>query len=342
MALIASARERPFGADELFMWTTDPAGRFVSADAVFARLTGYGREAMEGQTHAFVRHPAMPVALLPPQPGPMYVRYLAEDGASFWALVLSVPLRGGFAGIGFKPAGAQLDAAQERLQAEREAELAGEPVGVPDFRAAFVTEVGARPAGRDAELVAVARRLARLDEAFAGAERTRAFVEELAESIRLFALNAILAAHRLADSAAIGAVAGLLQTRSDAAVPDLLALGGQIERVAAAHADARFAVAAAQLLAGYPDAGEALAVAREAVARDVAVLDAALEELTAAVATVDSHFKTIRFLELQGRIEAARAADTGHVLTLFEEIGRQVRLAGVELAAFGALRSGET
>ncbi|RKQ86445.1 hypothetical protein C8N24_4457 [Solirubrobacter pauli] len=338
MALIASARERPFGADELFMWTTDPAGRFVAADAVFARLTGYGREAMQGQTHAFVRHPAMPVALLPPQPGPMYVRYLAEDGASFWALVLSVPVAAGVAGVGFKPAGAPFDAARERLQAAREAELAGEAVAVPDFRAAFVAEMSARPAARDAELEAAARRLARLDEAFAGAERKRAFVEELAESIRLFALNAILAAHRLADSAAIGAVAGLLQTRSDAAVPDLLALSGEIERVAAAHAEARFAVAAAQLLAAHPQTGEAAAVARAAVARTVGTLDAALEQLGAAVATIDGHFKTIRFLELQGRIEAARATDTGHVLTLFEEIGRQVRLAGAELAAFGALR----
>lgn len=338
MALIASARERPFGADELFMWTTDPAGRFVAADAVFARLTGYGREAMEGQTHAFVRHPAMPVALLPPQPGPMYVRYLAEDGASFWALVLSVPVAGGVTGVGFKPEGAPFDAARERLHAAREAELAGEVVAVPDFRAAFVVEVAARPVARDGELEAVARRLARLDEAFAGAERTRAFVEELAESIRLFALNAILAAHRLADSAAIGAVAGLLQTRSDAAVPDLLALSGVIERVAAAHAEARFAVAAAQLLAAHPQTGEAAAVTREAVGRAVEALDEALEQLGAAVATIDGHFKTIRFLELQGRIEAARATDTGHVLTLFEEIGRQVRLAGAELAAFGALR----
>lgn len=338
MALIASARERPFGADELFMWTTDPAGRFVAADAVFARLTGYGREAMEGQTHAFVRHPAMPVALLPPQPGPMYVRYLAEDGASFWALVLSVPVAGGVTGVGFKPEGAPFDAARERLHAAREAELAGEVVAVPDFRAAFVAEVAARPVSRDGELEAVARRLARLDEAFAGAERTRAFVEELAESIRLFALNAILAAHRLADSAAIGAVAGLLQTRSDAAVPDLLALSGVIERVAAAHAEARFAVAAAQLLAAHPQTGEAAAVTREAVGRAVEALDEALEQLGAAVATIDGHFKTIRFLELQGRIEAARATDTGHVLTLFEEIGRQVRLAGAELAAFGALR----
>lgn len=339
MALIASARERPFGADELFMWTTDAAGRFATADAVFARLTGYAPEALAGQTHGFVRHPQMPITLLPPQPGPMYVKYLAEDGASFWAFVLTVATGGGFTGVGFKPEGAPFEAARAQLHAARDAELAGEPVTAPDLRAAFVAEVAARPVRGPRELDAITRRLSRLDGTFAEAHRTRAFVEELAESIRLFALNAILAAHRLADSRAIGAVAGLLQTRSDAAVPDLLALADVIERAAVAHADARFAVAAATLLAAHPEAGEAQAVGREAVATTTAVLDAALDDLTGAAATIDAHFKTIRFLELQGRIEAARASDTGHVLTLFEEIGRQVRLAGTELATFATLKA---
>lgn len=320
------------------MWTTDPAGRFVAADPVFTRLTGYAESALLGQTHALVRHPAMPVALLPPRPGAMYVQYLAEDGASFWALVLTVAAGGGFTGVGCKPGA--VEPARAALRAARDAELAGEAVVAPDFDSAFAGEIAARARLGDAELTAVARRLARLDGAFAGAERTRAFVEELAESIRLFSLNAILAAHRLADSAAIGAVAGLLQTRSDAAVPDLLALGGEIERVADAHAEARFAVASAQLLSAHPDAGEALAVTREVLSARLAALDGALEELTAAVARIDSHFKTIRFLELQGRIEAARATDTGHVLTLFEEIGKQVRQAGVELATFADLSSG--
>jgi aerotaxis receptor len=207
----------------------------------------------------------------------------------------------------------------------------------PDAKAALIAEVEARRLVSEPELVAVERRLAALDGAFAGAARTQAFVEELAETIRLFALNAILAAHRLADSAAIGAVAGLLQTRSDAAVPDLRAFGGEIERVAAAHARARFALACVPLLAAYPETAEPLAAARAALKRHVAAMDAALEGLSAAVATIESHFKTIRFLELQGRIEAARASDTAHVLTLFEEIGRQVRLAGAELQPFAAL-----
>ena len=47
--------------------------------------------------------------------------------------------------------------------------------------------------------------------------------------------------------------------------------------------------------------------------------------------------ESLRFLELQGRIEAARSSDTDHVRGLFEEIGVQVRMAGDELMAFSAL-----
>ena len=50
----------------------------------------------------------------------------------------------------------------------------------------------------------------------------------------------------------------------------------------------------------------------------------------------EEHLKTLRFLELQGRIEAARADDTQHVRMLFEEICAQVRAAGDELRTFSA------
>ena len=66
-------------------------------------------------------------------------------------------------------------------------------------------------------------------------------------------------------------------------------------------------------------------------------LDAALDALAARSYTVEEHLKTLRFLELQGRIEAARSNDTEHVRGLFEEIGVQVRKAGEELMAFSAL-----
>src|SRR6478735_3801826 len=68
-----------------------------------------------------------------------------------------------------------------------------------------------------------------------------------------------------------------------------------------------------------------------------AALEAALDQLAGVSESVDTHLKMLRFLELQGRIEAARAHDTEHVRTLFEEIGQQVRAAGNELQDFVAL-----
>ena len=66
-------------------------------------------------------------------------------------------------------------------------------------------------------------------------------------------------------------------------------------------------------------------------------VDTALDRLAGVSASVEDHLKMFRFLELQGRIEAARANDTEHVRVLFDEIGRQVRAAGAELAEITAL-----
>ena len=76
----------------------------------------------------------------------------------------------------------------------------------------------------------------------------------------------------------------------------------------------------------------------------MAAFEAALDRLADVSGAVEEHLKMIRFLELQGRIEAARANDTEHVRLLFEEIGAQVRAAGAELTeitALGARRNRE-
>ena len=86
-----------------------------------------------------------------------------------------------------------------------------------------------------------------------------------------------------------------------------------------------------------PWVAEALAVTLDDVADTTVALDAALDALAARSYAVEEHLKTLRFLELQGRIEAARSNDTEHVRGLFEEIGVQVRKAGEELTAFSAL-----
>ena len=64
---------------------------------------------------------------------------------------------------------------------------------------------------------------------------------------------------------------------------------------------------------------------------------AVLDRLAGVSQSVERHLSVIRALEVNGRIEAARAADTEQVRVLFEEIGKQVIAAGVELQDFSAL-----
>ena len=155
------------------------------------------------------------------------------------------------------------------------------------MRAAVVAEVAARDPRANELLDAQARRLAGHAGLSEGLRRKSAFVVELAESIRLFSLNAILAAHRVRDAAAIGAVAGLMKTRSDAAGPEILALADDIEAAAGLLEAASFRVAVgrvqAEALPGAPWVAEALAVTLDDVADTTVALDAALDALAAAV-----------------------------------------------------------
>ena len=103
---------------------------------------------------------------------------------------------------------------------------------------------------------------------------------ELAESIRLFSLNAILAAHRVRDAAAIGAVAGLMKTRSDAAARRSSRWRTTSRRPLAARGrELRVAVGrvSAEALPGAPWAAEALAVTLDDVADTTVALDTALD-----------------------------------------------------------------
>jgi aerotaxis receptor len=278
---------------------------------------------------------------------------------------------------------ASIEAGAERLAAR----LAG--AGYASYeafmRAAFAAEVAARDAalgGRmraldltgaepglravgEASLGTVAM-LHALGEQLAGhgtlsesLQKKTAFVEELAESIRLFSLNAILAADRLGDGRALGAVASLLRTRSDAAAPEILTLGTELEEAVALLGETTFRAAAGKLqtemMAAFVgellDASmstaeaapqlrllaEAVADASEAVCTSMAGVDTVLDRLAGVSQSVERHLSVIRALEVNGRIEAARGADTEQVRVLFEEIGKQVIAAGVELQDFSAL-----
>jgi aerotaxis receptor len=338
MALIASTRERPFGSDELFGFAVDPDGRLRAVDPVFARLSGFG----PGDSVDALRHPDVPLAVLRSpfgaEPGAAYLRLVADDGSWLKALVIAAPVRDGWVATGFKPGLPEPEAGRELRGEDVTQRLADYATAM---RAAVVAEVAARAPHANELLDAQARRLAGYAGLSEDLRRKSAFVVELAESIRLFSLNAILAAHRVRDAAAIGAVAGLMKTRSDAAGPEILALADDIEAAAGLLEAASFRVAVgrvqAEALPGAPWVAEALAVTLDDVADTTVALDAALDALAARSYAVEEHLKTLRFLELQGRIEAARSNDTEHVRGLFEEIGVQVRTAGEELVAFSAL-----
>ena len=185
------------------------------------------------------------------------------------------------------------------------------------------------------------------------------FVEELAESIRLFSLNAILAADRIGDGRALGAVASLLRTRSDVAAPEIVTLGTELEQAVGLLSETSFRAAAGKLqtemMAAFVgellDASmstaeaapqlrllaEAIAEASEAICTSMASVDTVLDRLAEVSQSVERHLAVIRALEVNGRIEAARATDTDQVRVLFEEIGKQVEAAGTELQDFSAL-----
>jgi PAS domain S-box-containing protein len=280
-----------------------------------------------------------------------------------------------------------IEAGAERLQ-ERLAE-AGYDSYAAFMRAAFSAEVDARDAalaGQTPELdladaepglravgeacLGTVAMLHDLGEQLAGhgalseaLKRKSGFVEELSESIRLFSLNAILAADRLGDGRALGAVASLLRNRSDAAAPEINTLGTELEHAVGLLSETSFRAAAGkvqtEMMAAFvgelredsvsPQEAaqqlrlltEVVAEASEAVCASMASVDTVLDRLAGVSQSVERHLSVIRALEVNGRIEAARASDTEQVRVLFEEIGRQVAAAGDELHDFSALAERE-
>src|SRR4051812_9137009 len=190
MALIASGRERPFTAEEILVSGTDRDERIRLANAAFVRVSGYAAEELAG---ASLRHPGMPravarVVAAADRPVAAYVRRLAQDGAQYWAMALSVPLAGGRLWLAVKPTAPTFATARDTYADVRDVEVSvedrdprrrelGIEAGVArlrerfgDFeawmRAAFVAEAGGREparAGAGARAEAALALLAGLD-----------------------------------------------------------------------------------------------------------------------------------------------------------------------------------
>jgi aerotaxis receptor len=183
------------------------------------------------------------------------------------------------------------------------------------------------------------------------------FIEALADDIRLFSLNAMLAAARLgSDGASLGAVAEIMRACSDEAGPVIADLNDEISftvgglgdlslRVAASKLQAEMVmVFVSELMGGASTSGDVnadLTVLSQALHDGVGGMLAALDALGTRLGVLMGHvgamernLNIMRALEVNGRIEAVRAAQGDPVEALFRTIAEQVALARQEMSEF--------
>lgn len=246
----------------------------------------------------------------------------------------------------------------------RETLLAGaraaEPATLPDGANPRVAEVHARCVAMRRFLDSLVDDVASYAETGARLAGKSAFVRELSEDMRLFSLNAMLASSRLADGAALSAVASLQRARFDALDPLLHALAADINDVVALLGDMGFRIAGSRIQTemmaafAHEHVGDerispalaaqlellthALCDAVEELSAALAALDTRVKALAQRAAELDRGLQVVRALEVNGRIEAARANDTEHVRMLFTEIGGKVEAAREEIAGFAEVR----
>jgi aerotaxis receptor len=193
------------------------------------------------------------------------------------------------------------------------------------------------------------------------------FVLELAESLRLFSLNTLLASSRLGDDGIVlGAVAGIMRHSSDSMRGMIKEFAHDLKSAEALLGDVGARVAIARLQAQMSTLfidevlrnrlpGKQHARERDPRLDDVALLATCLSDtlrlLRDALDDMDTHLrgvvvgvshlsndlKVMSALQTNGRIEAARLPDAGAVVLLFREIQEQIQTARAELTEFAAI-----
>jgi len=193
------------------------------------------------------------------------------------------------------------------------------------------------------------------------------FVLELAERLRLFALNALLASSKLGDDGAVlHTVAGIMRATSDSMRGVIAELSGDLKRAGDLLAEVGFRVSVAKLQSlmaiQFNDEvnrrrrpGPDWAKYRDPRVDDIALvagcLDESLRALRTALEGLDNHLRRVATnaahlkhdlrvmgtLEANGRIEAARTGDALAVVQLFSEIHSQIAMASAGVEEFAAV-----
>jgi hypothetical protein len=157
----------------------------------------------------------------------------------------------------------------------------------------------------------------------------------------------------------LGAVAAIMRARSDEAGPLIRELADDISVALDLLGDIGFRIATSKLQtemmsvfvhelleevddpaargANLAALAECLETGFERVSTSLTSLDTRLRSIQDRARRLADGLETLRALEVNGRIEAARASDTGAVEALFRTIGEQIRTARAEVADFGAV-----
>ncbi len=229
-------------------------------------------------------------------------------------------------------------------------------------QASGLQDVFDRLAGVDETLRRLASGLQPYGELGARLSSKSKFMADLSDGIRLFSLNAMLAASRLREGAAIGAVANILGTCSDEAGPVIESLSNELRQTEALMRQMNFRIAAGKLqvemveniLAELQDEPDRLAEASGqlgaltgAVADSVgrlsnsqSVLDQHLDAFGDACAALERHLRVLQALVVNGRIEASHLNGADDVVQLFAEIGQRVGAATDEMRDFAEAMRG--
>ena len=193
-----------------------------------------------------------------------------------------------------------------------------------------------------------------LSRTLAGKSR---FISTLADRVRLFALNALIAATRLGErGAALSAVAELMGSRSREATPIIAHLDAQIVGAIELLGDMGFRIAigklqaemimvfARELLDGVDGDGghvadlsallSCLTDGSERVICSLTSLDDAVATLVSDAARLQRDLDVLGALQVNGRVEAARDDGAGAVRDLFATIAQQVTEARGQMLEF--------
>ncbi|MCU0308505.1 MAG: PAS domain-containing protein [Thermoleophilia bacterium] len=201
-----------------------------------------------------------------------------------------------------------------------------------------------------------------LNRRLAGKSR---FVLDLADGVRGFALNALIAASRLNGSGAtLESVAGLMRARSDDTARLIRVLSTDIDEAVGLLRDLAFRICAAKLQAemavhfvdellvgaeGMVGSGSrgvredlhtlchCLDEGLGRVTDSLSGIDARLTRIAAQVQHLSRGLEVLGILQVNGRIEAARLGDAGAFEVLFGQVRDQLERARTEMADFAAV-----